>query len=245
MHDALALSFAAWEAWVHDARDEGKGTYVKEHVNWMVQPRTEEVVLHGGGQRSQAGGNPTAVPGKFWEGVRVTLLVRHPALVFASALRTAIDNEGMDVVMGDEGAAAMRWECTFRWHRMVHKFLGAQGHEVVVVDAEDLDNVELVRGYAVAVGLDPELVRFEWEAATGEEQGGLDRVERRMKDTILRSTGIVTGKLKKEDGINLDAEMYGWRNEFGVVLAARLMGLVEAAMADYEWLRERRITVKK
>jgi hypothetical protein len=253
MHEALATSFAAWERWVRGAQDAGKGTYVKEHVNWMVEPGVEGVFLHGPGKRGggdDEGGvvrNPTAVPDEFWGRVRVTLLVRHPALVFASALRTAVDNEGVDVVLGDEGEAVMRWECTFRWHRMVYTFLvsGASGHEVIVVDAEDLCDVNLVKGYAVVVGLDPELVRFEWEAATEEEQEGLSRVEKRMKDTILESTGVVMGKLRKVDEIDLNVEMDGWRREFGDVLATRLMELVEAAMADYEWLRERKFTVNK
>jgi hypothetical protein len=43
--------------------------------------------------------------------------------------------------------------------------------------------------------------------------------------------------------IEVAAEQEKWKEEFGEVLAGRLVELVEDAMEDYEWLYERRLRV--
>lgn len=109
----------------------------------------------------------------------------------------------------------------------------------IILDAADLADQELVRKYARAVGLDPDVVVFEWGVATGEERKGMGEMEGRMKDTLLGSIGVVVGKLRGKE----EEERVKWREEFGEVVAGRLEALVRDAMADYEWLRERRLCV--
>jgi hypothetical protein len=210
LSDALQTSCKAWEEWVETAENERKGTYVKEHVNWMISPCVESDFLHPS-HPSELGfekevRNPTAIPDDFLLSgrVRPTFLIRHPALTFPSLLRTAIDNEGLDEVLKEGSAMAMRCECTYTWHIQLNQFLVASdtypcaSHVEsitypIIIDAADLKDEELVRRYAQAVGLDSGKVRFAWKEA-GKE--GLGITETRMKDTILASKGVLAGKLQ-------------------------------------------------
>ncbi|KAJ4991626.1 hypothetical protein SVAN01_03007 [Stagonosporopsis vannaccii] len=262
MDAALQSSASEWENWVANADAQSLGTYVKEHVNWTIVPSVESSFLHRTASSpetplsdSSKPTNPTAIPDAFWSRFNATLLIRHPALTFPSALRTAIDNEGLESVLSSESETVMRWECTFHWHVLLYKFLVAQqaqssqhsssqlhdvkSRERLIIDASQLEDPEFVRQYASKVGLDAGRTRTQWEATSADEQNRLGRMERRMKDTLLDSTGIVKGKL---DSGNIDIleERKNWEEEFGDVLAERLERLVRAAMGEYEWLYERR-----
>jgi hypothetical protein len=210
LSDALQTSFKAWEEWVVKADNEGRGTYVKEHVNWMINPSVESDFLHPShpfelGVEHEVR-NPTAIPDDFLLSgrVRPTFLIRHPGLTFPSLLRTSIDNEGLDEVLKEDSAMVMRWECTYTWHIQLYNFLitsdtyprvsHVEGIAYpIILDAADLKDEALVRRYAEAVGLESGKVRFAWEEA-GKE--GLGMTEARMKDTILASKGVVAGKLQ-------------------------------------------------
>lgn len=255
MQDALHRSFSAWEGWVDRARGQGKGTFVKEHVNWMVSAEEEARFLHGEGSSNDgAAKNPTAVPDAFLlHDTRPTFLMRHPALTFPSLLRTAIDNEGWEEVGKQGMEMMMRWECTFRWHVRLYEFYAASpGYPrasrqadvmfPVVLDAADLSRPKVVKKYAAAVGLDSGLVRYEWDAVGEAEQKNMGKMEARMKSTLLGSAGVVAGKLQGGD-IDVEREREKWRQEFGEELSERLIRLVDAAMGDYEWLRKRKLRV--
>lgn len=257
LKEALSQSASAWETWIADAEREGKGTYVKEHVNWMVKSEIESAFLHPSSKAStdnppspppaqdldEKPANPTAVPDGFWKNVQTTLLIRHPALTFPSLLRTAIDSEGFETVLGEESESVMRWECTFKWHVLLYKFLASltfsSGPQPLIVDASQVQDGVFVRRYAEAVGLDPSLVRTSWSAVPSSEQSKLHAIERRMKDTLLGSNGIVSSKLSFQP-VDTEAEKNKWRGEFGPVLADRLGTLVREATEGYEWLYERR-----
>lgn len=252
MNTSLQSGVSGWQTWVQDADAQGLGTYVKEHVNWTLLPSVESSFLYSTASSLETTisdetepANPTAVPDAFWSRVRATFLIRHPALTFPSALRTAIDNEGLETVLSSESETIMRWECTFHWHVLLYRFLVFRNRDQgdrsqpLIIDASQLKDSEYVRRYASAVGLDESRTRTRWEATGADEQSRLDKTERRMKDTLLDSTGIVKGKL---DAVVVDIveERKKWEAEFGDVLAERLERLVRGAMAEYEWLFERR-----
>lgn len=257
LEDALGQSASGWVTWMANAETEGKGTYVKEHVNWMVKSEIESAFLHSSSKANtkdppspppaqgfqEKPENPTAVPDAFWKNVQVTLLIHHPALTFPSTLRTAIDNEGLETVLGEESESVMRWECTFKWHVLLYKFLTSltspSWPEPLIIDASQLQDGGFVRRYAGAVGLDPTLVRTSWSAVPSSEQSKLHAIERRMRDTLLGSNGIVSSKLSFQP-VDIEAEKDKWRSEFGPVLADRLNRLVREAAEGYEWLYERR-----
>ena len=112
----------------------------------------------------------------------------------------------------------------------------------LIVDASQLQDIAFVRHYASLVNLDPSHVRTQWAATSPEQQANIPPIERRMKDTLLSSSGILASKL---DSMNIDinAEKENWDAEFGKVLAGRLEKLVRDAMGDYGWLYERRLRV--
>jgi protein-disulfide isomerase-like protein with CxxC motif len=114
------------------------------------------------------------------------------------------------------------------------------GREPLIVDASQLQDVEFVRRYASLIGLDPAKVRTNWDATSEEEQEKLHKIERRMKDTLLDSTGVQTSKLESA-GIDIAMEKKKWEVEFGNVLAERLERLVRRSMGEYAWLYERRL----
>lgn len=260
--EACQISYDGFEKFLLEAKGRGKGVFVKEHVNWFLDPTAESRYLHSAsnglgaattspftiiaaGSRNKivSGSNETSLPDEVLLRLRPTFLIRNPMLTFPSLLRTSIDNEGRGAVMA--GAETQRWEMSFHWSRALYEFYVEQRNlnsvtpVPIILDADDILNPDLMRTYAQTVGLDPNVIRYEWEKASEEEVGKLAKTERRMKDTILASQGIVKGKTA--EGMQLDSEIEKWKVEFGEDLAARLEGFVRAAMEDYEWLWERRL----
>lgn len=121
LEDALVQSSWKYQTWTTDAGKEGSGTYVKEHVNWIILPEIESAFLQSSSAISTTASrhhsktlgldmslNPTIVPSTFWKRVRTTLLIRHLALTFPSALRTTIDNEGLKTALREESESVMQ-----------------------------------------------------------------------------------------------------------------------------------------
>ncbi|KAH6621958.1 hypothetical protein C7974DRAFT_314860 [Boeremia exigua] len=259
---ALRTSASAYEAFLLAADAQGKGTYIKEHVNWTLRPEIESAYLHPG-QHSpldpnppldpeQPPFNPTALPTSVWRRTQTTLLIRHPAQTVPSALRTALANEGRAHVLTPESAAVMRWECSFRWHVLLYRFLQAlsRGGETppppsppppLILDATHLLSPTLISRYAHHTGLSPTPTLTSWPPASASETQTMSPTELRMRDTLLASTGVVGAKLEGGGaGWEWEGERSGWEEEFGGELAGRVEGLVRAAVGDYEWLFARR-----
>lgn len=250
MNESLQQSFQAWAQWVDQAEKEGKGTFIKEHINWMINLDTESAFIHSThGKHNSSDAepfNPTCIPATFLLAkARPTFLIRHPALTFPSLFRTTIENEGRDSLLTPLAEKIESWEATYHWHVQLYRYFITQEpsqYHPVILDASDLHLPALVKQYASAVGLDPALVRFEWDAASPAEQQALSGMEKRMKDTILNSAGVDSKRLLGGQS-GLDKERLGWAEEFGEVLAGRLKDAVGRAMEGYEWLWERRMRV--
>ncbi|OAG00279.1 uncharacterized protein CC84DRAFT_1199247 [Paraphaeosphaeria sporulosa] len=224
LKDAMQGSFDDWLGLIEEAEKQGKSTFVKEHLNWMASPAAEarlyghqksnsstttQFQVHWKTQQisdSRKQDNITYLPDAFLlQEVKPTFLIRHPALTFPSCLRTAMDNEGASSVI--DGEKIQQWECTYFWSLSLYTFYIESAAEFdrrsfvdgvkypIVLDAQDLGDEALVRKYAKAVGLDEEKVRFTWKAAEETELARLGKVEKRMKSTILASSGIEEGKL--------------------------------------------------
>jgi hypothetical protein len=240
-----------WYERLEDAEHStGKGTFTKEHINWMIKPELESRYIHGKvDSHDGETENPTCIPTPvLLQRVRPTFLIRDPALTFPSLMRTAIDNEGLEALLSESSERTMRWEATYHWHVSLYKFLLASNEYPrqtcdpnitypIVLDASDLPNSDLVRRYAAAVGLDPKVVRFQWDA---EGREGMADMEARMKDTLMKSNGVVLEKLKTAGNMEMGEMEMQWNIEFGEALGARVARLVDDARADYEWLWERR-----
>ncbi|KAF2255288.1 hypothetical protein BU26DRAFT_515020 [Trematosphaeria pertusa] len=202
--------------------------------------------------------NPLVMPDEFvLKMLKPTFLIRHPALAFASLFRAAVGGEGSDDLRLEEvldGEEKHKWECTYHWSIAVYNFY-IQHPEFdrktcvdgiqypIVIDAGDLNNEPLIKKYAKAVGLDEDLVRFEWQPTPDEEIEKVPVLQRKMKKTILESKGVETGRLGKDGGPDMEKLKEGWRKEFGDAVSARLEKLVEDNLGMYEELRSKRLTV--
>lgn len=264
--DACQESYSHLESFLDQAETEGKTTFIKEHINWLIEPVAETRFLHPDSDigslspftiipskasvsmAPKSTANETILPDEVLLGLRPTFLIRNPMLTFPSLLRTSIELEGLETAL--QSLAGQRWEMTFHWSRALYEFYvhskkfdrtsGQPDVEFpIVIDADDILNPEIMRKYAKVVGLDPAVIRYEWEKASDEEMEKLGKSVRRMKDTILGSTGIVEGKMSH--GLVLEREVEKWKAEFGDVLGARLELLVREGMGDYEWLWDRRL----
>lgn len=141
LKSAMQDSFSAWLKFIDESEYQSKGTFVKEHLNWMADPLAE-ASLYGyqnvsssnlpdfrlewpPSQNSSIGAknenNVTCLPDTFLlQRVKPTFLIRHPALTFPSCLRTAIDNQGVESVTKD--GDINRWECTYHWSLLLYTF---------------------------------------------------------------------------------------------------------------------------
>jgi hypothetical protein len=253
MFAALHDSFTVWKDWVERAHLQGKSTYIKEHINWMVRPVVETNFLYNINEATmKLDANPTCIPDSFLQNIRPTFLIRHPALVIPSLVRTALDNEGMHQVLESSADMTMQWETTYNWHISLYRYLlgssdfPSPSHDPditfpIILDASDLTDESLVRKYATAVGLDADALQFDWDIAVNLE--GMGKVDARMKDTLLRSNGVVMAKMTRVADIDAEAKNGEWMSEFGEDLGLRVGRLVESAIKDYEWLWARRMMV--
>ena len=259
-------SFDDLQTHVESAAAQGKDVFVKEHAPWLVEPTAEARWVFGNGGveegpwmvetktwHTHSKGNQTVLPDEFLKMWLPTFLIRHPALVFPSLYRTALDLQGAEVARTD--LAQQKLEMTMHWIRSLYDWFveqrdtslrdGQVDHKLdwpIVIDADDIMlEPEVVRRYAAIVGLDPSKLKFEWEQVSEEDLAKMGRMEKRMRSTLVGSKGIVEGKTAM--GLNLETEAEKWREEFGDMEGSKLESFVREAMADYEYLRERRLTV--
>jgi hypothetical protein len=250
MNNILQESLITWKKWVEDAELAGGGTFIKEHINFMLRPEVESNFLfHDDKTYEDLGNNPTCIPDTFLAKIRPTFLIRHPALVIPSLMRVALDLEGMEIVLTRSSENSMRIEGSYHWHVALYRYLlnlpscpyttGVAGVTYpIILDASDLSKPDLMSKYARVVGLDWARLQFKWESAHSEKVG---KTEARMKDTILQSEGVVMEKLGGFAKVDIEENEKIWKREFGEILGTRVARLVRDATPDYEWLAERRL----
>ncbi|KAF2258018.1 hypothetical protein CC78DRAFT_538111 [Lojkania enalia] len=249
------------EDWVKEVSETGKGCLVKQHVSWIIDPVSEINFVQGLGingleaynfdgkvdkvvvEGERSDGNQTVLPDALLKEFRPTFIIRHPALAFPSLVRASRDGLGLP--------DGQNWELNYHWSRRLcqwyasnlspqQKKTRAEGVEFpIILDSDDIEHPALIEKYAQAVGLDNSLLRWKWNAATPEEVEKNPAIVRRMKDTLIKSQGIVKGKSSK--GLDMQEEKGKWMEEFGQDVGGKLCALVDKAMEDYEWLRERKM----
>ena len=269
--EAFQTAYLALEAWIGEAEKVGEVVFIKEHINWLIDPIAETRFLHGkehsieediftirptstsshsppSRTKLKDKDNETCLPDSVLNRFIPTILIRNPLLTIPSQLRTSIDNEGLEAALSTP-LEQWRWETSFHWSRSLYTYYSSlpissrkasvQGTEYpIILDADDLPKQGLMKRYAQSVGLNDEVLRFEWDVASQEDVEKMGKTERRMRDTLLASRGIVGGKTAH--GLSVEGERDKWRNEFGDELAERVELLVKEGMGDYEWLWERR-----
>ncbi|KAK3060813.1 hypothetical protein LTS18_007637 [Coniosporium uncinatum] len=114
----------------------------------------------------------------------------------------------------------------------------------IVLDADDIiNNKHTVHDLAVTLNLDPNVILYEWDAASPEHLEKQGQVLGAFFGTVEKSCGIITSK--GSQGIVLADEFKKWEKEFGVEDANVLLEYAENCMEDYEYLRARRFVGRK
>ena len=118
-----------------------------------------------------------------------------------------------------------------------------QGKHPLVLDADDYlgpEKQDLMRELCQRIpGFDADAVIYSWPKATAEEMAAWPEAARQSQQTISGSEGVMEGFDSR--GRSLDDEVAKWTAKYGEEDACFLKGLVESAMGDYEYLRERRL----
>lgn len=165
--------------------------------------------------------------------------IRDPRLCVPSAYRVL---ERMNLPHAGSRAFFLVTTCNV-WNCVLYNFYKSHGVEPVVVDADDYMTSEaFVRSLCVRLGLDPSKVKFEWDAATGEQkEKEIHPMQYASQNTLYESSGVIAGKAAKDfDFTDVSVK---WKEEFGddAGLIEEMVGL---AMPHYQYLRERRWSAK-
>ncbi|KAI1571350.1 hypothetical protein PtrEW13061_011385 [Pyrenophora tritici-repentis] len=178
--------------------------------------------------------NPTPIPDAFFLTMQPIFQIRHPMLMYPSAIRAqrAIN------LGGDPASNFGRFTLSLQRQRKLYDWYLEHGAAVGIVprviDADDvMKSPEAVRKLCRQTGLDPDAVAYEWETRVVEDF----RISRFLS-TINNSRGILPGFAA--EGLDMEEEKEKWRKEFGEKDAGEIAKRVDESMGDYLYLWERR-----
>ncbi|KAI0165580.1 hypothetical protein GGR57DRAFT_497052 [Xylariaceae sp. FL1272] len=213
VHEAQRKYFDALQDHIEDAEATHKIIFVKEHVTFINDP------------------------------MHPTFLIRHPAMMLPSLLRTFDDSKGKDAAWNGR-TEPHEIEMTTKWFRAMYDFyvdqFGEGSQWPVAIDADDImRSPEFVVKYARITGLDPSKLKFSWEKASEEQLNKFPTLAVKILRTLNGSSGVDISKVAGD--IDIAEEAVKWRAEFGEELGCKLEGWVRNAMPDYEYMYSRRL----
>ncbi|UJO24992.1 hypothetical protein CLAFUW4_14639 [Fulvia fulva] len=162
------------------------------------------------------------------------MTIRHPAFVVPAAYDALSNSEKSGNISN------YLIPTNYSWQTQLYNFYVANGITPVVAEAEDyMSSPEFVRHLASEAGLDASTCLFEWDAMSEDDQAAQHPMYVKLQQTLINSTGLVPGKVKGAPV--LEDEERKWREKFGVEGAVSIKEMVEWAMPDYEYLRDRKL----
>lgn len=251
---------------LESARAAGKVAVVKEHSPFLSEPLAREKLVN---ERTTVkpreipwkvqlpeeydslplnlAPNETVFPNEFLLTCLPTFLIRHPMLAFPSYYR-----KFRCVMEKDAKELHKLFGCvlTFKWTRSLYDWYmdawvkhgsALNRPKPIILEADDILETEVLVRYCQLVGLDPSKLRYTWEPVSAAEKARKDPLMVQMKDTLYASTGILENKTAKN--LILEDEVSKWKVEFGESEGSQLERWVKAAMPDYEYLWNNRLTV--
>jgi hypothetical protein len=181
--------------------------------------------------------NPTVLPTSFLRTMSPVCLIRHPAPMFESYYRAAIQGN-LNISIHDEDFPV---NTSLRWVRLVHDWYLSLGKQPLVIEADDLINEDAVMPkFCKALGLDPQYLRTQWDKVPEEEKARQGVMVTAFLKTIQNSTGIIRSR-RRDYEINNAQERERWAVDFGEEVADALYRAAEDAMPDYMYLRSLRL----
>ena len=132
--------------------------------------------------------------------------------------------------------ASLRWcKLLVDWYNVT------TGTKPIVLDETDLiHEPATITKLCRALSLDESWLQTSGDAMPQAEIGEQDAMTPATNATIQTSNGAEPSP-KRDDEIDIDEEVKGWRKEFGVDTAETIKNLVVGAMHDYSYLRQRAI----
>jgi hypothetical protein len=195
--------------------------------------------------------NKTILPDTFLISWLPTFLIRHPMVVFRSYYRLFYSRrngnaEEMQEVQGQlSRCMTLTWtRHLYDWYMSIWVRLGPENcqQSPIILDADDvLTSPELMQKYCQLVGLDESKLQFSWEPLSPDDVSKHEPGRQRMRKTLFASSEIRTDKVAAN--LDLETEVVKWKKEFGEEQGLYLQGLVAAAMPDYEYLRNKRLSL--
>ncbi|KAF4219341.1 hypothetical protein CNMCM8980_003072 [Aspergillus fumigatiaffinis] len=244
--------------YIHNAENQDKKTLFKEHTHILTNPVAQTRFIFGTDSikesfpsqwgKDQSPYNETLLPDNFLNTLKPTFLIRHPALAFPSYYRAARKADGDQYLHSEQGKRMCQNIMTLRWSRQLYRFYARQFNATdnsveiesewpLVLDADDImTKPAVVTRFCGILGLDTTQLRYEWDTDERKRRPGIMA----FRSTIDRSTGIDASKASG-GRVDLDESARRWREEFGEGPGKMIEMYVREAMADYEFLKERRL----
>ena len=248
------------EAFLADAKQQGKAAFVHTQPHAMISPQVASDYVYGPpsndstseatipdwlvGPPGKKHTNITVLPDEVFLCPGTTLIInfRHPLLIVDGIARGMHDLPAFRLTDGLRPLVTMGGNV--HWQRVMYDWSLSNGAHPILLDADDYlghDNHALMQKVCDLVpGFDANYVIYSWPQATAEELAAMPESQRQSQKTISGSEGVMEGYDSR--GRSLDAEVKKWTAKYGEEEARFLKGLVEGAMGDYEYLRERRLT---
>ncbi|KAB5513510.1 hypothetical protein GE09DRAFT_629929 [Coniochaeta sp. 2T2.1] len=231
------------------AAADGTGTmaFAKEHSVLLLDPGVMNEYTFGekaerwqvdDGEK-QGEDNVTMLSDAYLSQWRLVFLIRHPAMSAASLYRVTADAVWQNNVDKASKLNYMRNSNRLAWTRKLYDLAKELNQDPLVIDADDvISEPDVVKKFAEKLGMDPTLVKTEWEPTSEEELQKKTPRAQRMLSTLLASSGLRRDKLAGD--VDIAAEAAKWRDEFGEG-AKDIEAYVRESMPDYEYMRERRL----
>jgi hypothetical protein len=260
--------FSQLEDYVQKAMSDDRIVFVKEHSILLTHPVFQAKPMFGsvqeapwmvdiperhyGPTKTRSPPNETIFPDEYLRAWNPIFLIRHPALTFPSRYRAFLDLEAKTAT-AEARNAHLSINMTFHATRALYDWYGRElsgsssNNNVtwpIVLDADDIicDPGVTVR-LAEIMGMDVDKLQFSWSPLSQQERERYFPSAQRLLST-LHSSGTLD-KEKAATGIDLDTEIMKWKEEFGERDGAYIERCVRDAMADYEFLRAKRLRSNK
>ncbi|KAF7594342.1 hypothetical protein BBP40_009577 [Aspergillus hancockii] len=231
------------------------------HHDHLFRPQIPDIY---GSSPTYSPNNETVFSDEYLRTWRLAFIIRHPALVFPSFYRAMLKMVAINVLQKEKLGGILETNMSLRWTRMLYDW-GMENHgsesKPLLLDAHDvIHNPHVVTHFCELVGIDSSKIKFEWEkrpstngmemdkAPTKQRDIGEQRVpieSEQARNIMLSSLAGSSGVLKDKAPETLDiaTEASKWKKEFGEESGALVEKAVLAAMADYEYLKARRVTL--
>ncbi|KPI34592.1 uncharacterized protein AB675_4920 [Cyphellophora attinorum] len=205
--------------------------------------------LAGGDSDEEPHTNPSLLPDSFFliPGTIPIINFRHPMLLCEGVYRGVRDQPTFREANSEyfrkqvgNGASLYPVRLMYDWYV---KHGPAAGISPILVEADDYlgEEKEALIGQICALipGFDAQHVIYKWEKATAEEVSAMGEQRAQALQTINGSEGVMQGY--DTQGKTIESETRRWREKYGDEDAEFIRALVDKAMPDYEYFRERRL----